>query len=36
MMQLRYGTTRHKWNAQVVHPIELLQASYYAKPAINK
>jgi len=27
MMQLKYGTRRHKWNAKVMHPVELLSAN---------
>jgi glycolate oxidase iron-sulfur subunit len=31
-MQLRHGIARHKWNAKVVHPVELLSEYYNAVP----
>ena len=33
MMQLRHGVQRHKWNARVMHPVELLSQSLKRTPA---
>ncbi len=33
MMQLRYGTQRHKWNCRVIHPVQLINDFYLHKPA---
>lgn len=35
MMQLRHGISRHHWNAEVVHPVELLSEYYQRVPAID-
>lgn len=35
MMQLQHGVTRHNWNCQVVHPIELLYEYYQSLPALS-
>lgn len=32
MMQLRHGINREHWNAEVVHPVELLSESYKTEP----
>ncbi|MGI5921529.1 MAG: (Fe-S)-binding protein [Syntrophomonadaceae bacterium] len=35
MMQLKYGTVRRNWSAQVVHPVELLSNYYNSQPVIK-
>jgi glycolate oxidase iron-sulfur subunit len=35
MMQLKYGTVKRNWDAEVVHPIQLL-SSYYNEDSIKK
>jgi glycolate oxidase iron-sulfur subunit len=35
MMQLKYGTVKHNWNVEVIHPIELLN-DYYNNQALKK
>lgn len=36
MMQLQHGVNRHKWNCQVVHPIELVYDYYQTLPELAK
>lgn len=36
MMQLGYGVKRHKWNAKVVHPVQLLSQAYKNEKPLNQ